>query len=102
VIEMRDPERIERICEKLRIVWRNHPDMRLGQFLENYIYPHHMNSNGCIFHYEDDMVERKLDELIEKRQIESYKIVGGNKKDNWRERKFHFDDNLDIIGDEFL
>jgi uncharacterized protein YihD (DUF1040 family) len=102
MIEMRDPERIKRICDKLNSVWMHYPDMRLGQFLENFIYPHHMNSNGCIFYYEDDMVEEKLDEMIKKREPETHKIIKGNKKDNWKERKSHFDDDLDIVGDEYL
>lgn len=33
---MRDPERIERILAKIRQVWYQHPDQRLGQLLVNY------------------------------------------------------------------
>jgi len=66
---MRDPERIGRICRKLHLVWSYYPDMRLGQFLENYIFGHHISHpDGCIFHIEDDIVEEKLDEMIKERQ----------------------------------
>lgn len=32
---MRQPERIERVLEKLRIIWNVYQDQRLGQLLEN-------------------------------------------------------------------
>ena len=32
---MRDPARIPRILEKLGRLWAVHPDMRLGQLIEN-------------------------------------------------------------------
>ncbi len=32
---MRDPERIDRICEKLKTLWHEMPDQRLGQLLMN-------------------------------------------------------------------
>lgn len=32
---MRDPERIDRIIEKLRLLWHQNPDMRLGQVVMN-------------------------------------------------------------------
>lgn len=66
---MRDPRRIDRICRKLHLIWDDYPDMRLGQFLENYIFGHHISHpDGCIFHIEDDIVEKKLDEMIREKQ----------------------------------
>lgn len=32
---MRDPERIERICNLLKEVWKQYPDWRLGQLIFN-------------------------------------------------------------------
>ena len=99
---MRDPARIKRICEKLDIIWSYHPDQRLGQLLENYIFGHHSKyRDGCIFHVEDDGVEKKLDELIKERQIMMFKQIQENKKEMWKERTSHFDDDLDIIGDDY-
>lgn len=30
---MRDPERIDNILERLKVVWKENPDLRLGQLL---------------------------------------------------------------------
>ena len=32
---MRDPNRIDEICNRLKVAWKQVPDMRLGQLLEN-------------------------------------------------------------------
>jgi hypothetical protein len=32
---MRDPDRIDAIIERLRAVWKRHPDLRLGQMVSN-------------------------------------------------------------------
>jgi hypothetical protein len=37
-LKPRDPARILRILEKLRILWEKYPDQRLGQLLENYVF----------------------------------------------------------------
>jgi hypothetical protein len=60
---MRDPNRIPRILEKLRIVWEYAPDLRLGQLVENakLASPHH---NIDTFSAEDDQVEKGLDWFI--------------------------------------
>lgn len=36
---MRDPARIDRICELLRAAWHESPDQRLGQFVYNLLIP---------------------------------------------------------------
>jgi hypothetical protein len=33
---MRDPARIDRICDLLRAYWHAHPDLRLGQIVGNF------------------------------------------------------------------
>ncbi|MBN9122042.1 MAG: hypothetical protein J0I06_23355 [Planctomycetes bacterium] len=55
---MRDPNRIDRVIEKLREVWKAHPDLRLGQLLVNVIRP----SQPCpqIFGVEDTFTEQQL------------------------------------------
>jgi hypothetical protein len=30
----RDPERIDAILDRLRVVWKRHPDLRLGQMVD--------------------------------------------------------------------
>jgi hypothetical protein len=66
---MRDPKRIERICEKLRRLWHECPDQRLGQLIENYVIPsgNLRGSITCwIFYAEDDETERKLDQELKR------------------------------------
>ena len=56
---MRDPDRIDRIIERLRQVWKTHPDLRLGQLLVNAIRP----SQPCpqVFYPEDSLIENGLE-----------------------------------------
>jgi len=61
---MRDPQRISRICKKLEQFWIKVPDQRFGQVCENYIFGHHLETNGCIFHIEDDKTEDILDAYL--------------------------------------
>ena len=37
---MRDPARIDRICDLLRAYWHAHPDLRLGQIVGNFTPRH--------------------------------------------------------------
>jgi hypothetical protein len=53
---MREPERIDRITNRLNELWHKHPDQRLGQLLANYIFGHHRD----IFHQEDEITEARL------------------------------------------
>ena len=62
---MRDPARIDRICEDIKVLWKRHPDERLGQLMENYIFGCERQTKKCIFHVEDDQVERTLKAQIE-------------------------------------
>jgi hypothetical protein len=59
---VRDPARIDRILELLREVWKQNPDMRLGQLLVNAIRP----SQPCpqIFGPEDEVTERGLQQFL--------------------------------------
>ncbi len=72
---MRDPKRIQRISAKLAELWRLHPDQRFFQLVENYIVPvsrmYHEPGDGSavlmfMFNLEDDVLERRLDELLAK------------------------------------
>ena len=62
-VKMRDIERIDKILEKIGKLWKEKPDQRFGQFLENYVFGHHLDRNCCIFYHEDDMIEKKLNVL---------------------------------------
>jgi hypothetical protein len=56
---MRDPERINRICDLLRDVWKLIPDWRLGQLIFN------LTGRYDCFYVEDDTLEKALKRLKE-------------------------------------
>jgi hypothetical protein len=58
---VRDPARIDRILRKLRVIWKAFPDERLGQIVFNLQY-----GRGLLQMVEDDVIERRLDEAIER------------------------------------
>lgn len=58
---MRDLERIDRICQKLNKVWKEMPDQRLGQLLENYIFG---RDSQNIWFQEDTRTEELFDNIL--------------------------------------
>lgn len=56
---IRDPNRIDIICDKFKEVWKTMPDQRFGQFIINYIA-----SEGLLYYYEDDKTEQALDRML--------------------------------------
>lgn len=59
---MRDPKRIDRIINKLSIVWQNQSDLRLNQLIESII--EYNQYKGDIFYLEDDDFEIMLNNLL--------------------------------------
>lgn len=59
---MRDPKRIDRIINKLFIVWQNQSDLRLNQLIESIIK--YNQYKGDIFYLEDDDFEIMLNNLL--------------------------------------
>lgn len=57
---MRDPARIDRILKKLRQVWHEVPDWRLGQLVSNLIGPGRQD----VFFPEDTQWEAFLDDYL--------------------------------------
>lgn len=62
----RDPKRIERILEKIRILWGDTPDLRFGQFIQNIFGS--IVGDQPIYFKEDDEVEKILDYLLSKKK----------------------------------
>ena len=60
---MRDPVRIDRMIEKLRHVWDENSDMRLGQLLENLSVSYDL-SPPKLYHVEDDVMEQHIDAVL--------------------------------------
>lgn len=58
---MRDLERIDRICQKLNKVWKEIPDQRLGQLLENYIFG---RDSKNLWFQEDTRTEELFDNIL--------------------------------------
>ena len=58
---MRDLERIDRICQKLNKVWKEMPDQRLGQLLENYIFGRDIQN---LWFQEDTRTEELFDNIL--------------------------------------
>jgi uncharacterized protein YihD (DUF1040 family) len=54
---MRDPNRIDRICELLKKEWHKYPDLRLMQLLINAAKT---RDEPKLFHMEDEEIEEKL------------------------------------------
>jgi hypothetical protein len=64
---MRDPARIEKLLARLAAVWREHPDLRLGQLVVDVVNA--AEPAPTIFYVEDDEFLRRL-ELFAGRQRE--------------------------------
>jgi len=52
---MRDPKRIKVILKNLELLWKEHPDLRLGQLLE--ICKDESGSGADMFCIEDDKMQ---------------------------------------------
>lgn len=60
----RNPKRIERIAEKLALLWKMYPDLRLGQLLENLPKPP-LRERHCVHGFEDEQWELWIDNALE-------------------------------------
>lgn len=55
---MRDINRIDRILETIKTIWKQNPDLRLCQLLLNLV----VDAN-VLYYVEDDMLEKALKEM---------------------------------------
>lgn len=69
---MRDPKRIKPLLKKLRKLWLQHPDLRLGQLVSSAVtFANEDAGRGgrgggvSVFYCEDDLLERGLDIWLE-------------------------------------
>ena len=58
---MRDPQRIPRILDRIGVIWKAYPDLRLCQLIGN-CFP-----AGDNYYKEDDTLEEKLEEIYNAR-----------------------------------
>lgn len=59
---MRDPERIDKVLEKIKQLWKQVPDWRLGQLIVN--LSKHSGFGNDAFYIEDDKLIESIEELL--------------------------------------
>lgn len=58
--KMRELNRIDRITNKINILWRKYPEQRLMQLMLNYFLPR-VENDSTLFFLEDDALEGRID-----------------------------------------
>ena len=65
---MRDPNRIDKYCERLAAMWKKVPDWRFGQLLSNLLGRYIAETSNDIFFPEDEdmfaALEYVMDEIM--------------------------------------
>lgn len=64
---MRDPSRIDPLLQAIREAWMRHPDLRLGQIVQNAAYAGGWPQMD-LFYCEDDVIARGMVLLDERSQ----------------------------------
>lgn len=59
---MRDPARIDQILDLLREVWKQSPDLQLGQLIVNAVRP--LEPCPEVFSIEDTVLARRLERML--------------------------------------
>ncbi len=70
---MRDPKRIDEFCEQLKIIWRQVPDWRFGQFICNTMGEVAQRTGKDIFYIEEPEMMQTLQEMFNLIQGETSK-----------------------------
>lgn len=65
---MRDPKRIPKILERLRVIWEQNPDMRLGQLIEN-VFPNTEFDYISAYFLEDEPFIKELENFYSVKRI---------------------------------
>lgn len=61
---MRDPKRIDRILAKIEKIWKQYPDLRLGQLIHSVAYKA-VDGPSILHQLEDDVMEDGIDKYME-------------------------------------
>ena len=62
---MRNPERIDKFCDELKLLWHKVPDWRFGQLMSNVLGAVYKRTNRDPFYTEDAEMLSALKELFE-------------------------------------
>ena len=71
---MRNPDRIDITLEALRKLWNQHPDQRLGQILENYVFYDGKRgdlTSVSLFYQEDDITLANIKKGIDPNTLDN-------------------------------
>ena len=63
---MRDPQRIDDFCDRLKEIWKQVPDWRFGQLMCNVLGEVQNNTKQDIFYIEDKPMIEELEKLFKK------------------------------------
>lgn len=63
---MRDPNRIDKLCDELKTIWHQVPDWRFGQFILNMERACHIDTGKDVFYLEDDDFFKFMKEYFKK------------------------------------
>ena len=55
---MRDPKRIDNICQRLAVAWKRVPDLRLIQIIEN--------ATNCNYYMEDGEAIKLIEQFVDR------------------------------------
>ena len=77
---MRDENRITEITHYLERLWKQYPDQRLGQLLENYVFTRGKRgdkTSGALFFQEDEDTQKNI---IINTDYQQHSVVGSQEK----------------------
>ena len=61
---MRDIKRIDKILNRIGELWKNYPDLRLGQIIVNSINVSKKDLDQSLFYIEDEQLFDKIEEFM--------------------------------------
>ncbi len=62
---MRDPQRIKQVLDTIEKIWVKHPDLRLGQLIQNLVSS--KNANYIYYMEDEELIKRLQEDYNEKR-----------------------------------
>lgn len=67
---MRDPKRIDKILEEIRVLWNKYPDLRLGQIIYMCMDKTIVSDSFIdVFYFEDDLLLKGLSQITEDNEL---------------------------------
>lgn len=86
--QMRNPERIDKILEIIGKIWKQNPDLRLGQMIMNAF--NIRDGNGCYYIEDDNFIQKLIDKVV---------VVEGEEPDEQQELQMLLD-KISVFDDD--